>query len=101
MNPEELFDLETNGLDGGCDCSQGECSKINYQYTNISVPIELKPNTVAGDIVVECCEEPVIECCEDKCKNSCEITITQKVRIKIPICYQIDACVGESVISCG
>ena len=82
------------------NCSKDECVKMGYQYANVSSPIQLKPNIKIGDIDVECCNEPVVECCDCKCDSKCEITITQKVCIKIPICYEIDACVGESVIDC-
>lgn len=100
MSPEELNEMVFNNFNEECECPKGECSKINYQYANVSVPVQLKPKTIAGDIIVECCEEPHIECNDNQCENQSEITITQKVRIKIPIRYKIDACVGESVISC-
>lgn len=94
------YESESDNLNDNCNCSEDECVRTNYQYANVSVPIQLRPSATTGNIVVECCEEPVVECRGDERRNSCEITITQKVCIKIPISYQIDACAGESVIEC-
>ena len=98
MNPEEYNEMEF----GGCDDRNDGCSTVNYQYANISIPIEVRPKTKAGDITIECCEEPVIECCESECEceHGLDIVITQKVCIKIPIKYQLEASVGEDSIRC-
>lgn len=74
--------------------------KTVYHYADISVPLELKPHTTLCDMTVECCGEPTVDCRESKSGNACEITLTQKVNIKIPIRYQITACMGETVINC-
>ncbi|MGN1194129.1 MAG: hypothetical protein ACI4SB_01450 [Acutalibacteraceae bacterium] len=87
-------------LSDGCDCAQDGCVKTGYHYADISVPIELKPNTTLGEVVVECCGEPAVDCCEDKNADCCEVTVTQKVSIKIPLYYQVVACMGESTINC-
>ncbi len=85
---------------GGCDDRRDGCNTVNYQYANISIPVVVKPKTVTGDITIECCEEPCIECCEGECGNALDLVITQRVCIKIPIRYQIEACAGEESISC-
>lgn len=77
------------------------CKKIGYQYADISVPIELKPNATIGCIESECCGEPSVYCKENYTGNSCEITVTQKILIKIPVEFNVIACVGEEQISCG
>ena len=100
MNPEEYNERELNGMLGGCDDRKNGCSTVNYQFADISVPINVKPETTIGDITIECCDDPVVECCENECKNGLDIIVNQKVCIKIPIKYQIDTCVGEDSISC-
>ena len=65
------------------------------------VPIELKPNATIGCIESECCGEPSVYCKENYTGNSCEITVTQKILIKIPVEFNVIACVGEEQISCG
>ncbi len=96
MNQEEYNEMEF----GGCDGRNDGCTTLNYQYANISVPVEVKPKTTTGDVTIECCDEPVIECCTNECKDGLDIVITQKVCIKIPIRYQIETCVGEESIKC-
>lgn len=81
-------------------CKDG-CKKTGYQYADISVPIDLKPNATIGEIKSECCGEPSVYCKENHKGNSCEITITQKILIKIPVDFNVIACVGEEEISCG
>ena len=81
-------------------CSKDDCIKMGHQHADVSVPIQLKPKATIGDIVMECCEDPEVKCHEDRHKNVCEVVVTQKVCIKIPIRYQINACAGESVIKC-
>ena len=85
---------------GGCGGREDGCSTVNYQYANISVPINVTPKVKTGEITLECCEEPVIECCTNECKNGLDIVIIQKVCIKIPVKYQLEACVEEEHISC-
>lgn len=96
MNQEEYNAMEF----GGCDDGRDGCTIVNYQYANISVPVEVKPETTTGDITVECCDEPMVECCTNECGNGLDIVITQKVCIKIPIRYQIESSVGEERICC-
>lgn len=80
---------------------KGGCKKTGYQYADISVPIDLKPNATIGDIKSECCGEPCVYCKENHTGTSCEITITQKILIKIPVEFNVIACVGEEQIACG
>ncbi len=100
MDENLPYEAEPIDLRGDCDCSQDGCVKAGYRYAEISVPIELKPNTTLGEVVVECCGEPDIDCCEAGNADCCEITVTQKVSIKIPVYYQVLACMGDSKIDC-
>ena len=83
-----------------CKCQQDDCCKIGYQYADISIPVEIKPKAIVGKIETECCGEPTVVCSENICENSCEVIVTQRVSIKIPICYKVLTCVGESKINC-
>ena len=88
-----------------CECKDADsCKKVAYQNAEISVPVELKPDAKIGRIETECCGEPTIECKshkEDKEENVCMLVITQKVCIKIPIQYDLTACIGKEKIDCG
>ena len=95
MKPEEFSIIDF----GGCDDRDG-CGTVNYQYANISIPIAVTPKTRVGEITIECCDEPSIECIGCEHRHGLDLVVTQKVCIKIPVRYQIEACAGEESISC-
>lgn len=53
-----------------------------------------------GEVTVECCGEPCVNCRECDCGDACEIVVTQKVNIRIPVHYQVTACMGDSTMNC-
>lgn len=77
------------------------CTKMAQQYADISTPVSINSTATLGKIETECCGEPTVCCEETPCDNTSRITITQKVCIKIPISYKIDACIEEDGISCN
>lgn len=77
-----------------------DCLKVSRQYADVSLPIEIIPQVCAGCIEAECCGEPVVLCKDNCCGGSCEITITQKVEIRIPLKFSVNVEMGESAISC-
>lgn len=83
-----------------CDCSDRECAKIGVQYANVSTPIDITPHVEVGEIETECIGEPDVCCIEKPCEKANKILISQKICIKIPIKYDIIACVGESSVDC-
>lgn len=85
---------------GNCPCSKDGCEKIGYQYADICIPIDLKPDAALGNVTVECCGEPCLECLEHSGQNACKVIVTQKVNVRIPIRCQVTACMGESTINC-
>lgn len=101
MSREQIYEQETDNLICGCDNSYDDCENVHYQYADISFPVKLSPTVTIGDIEMEYCDEPVVNCCENRCEQNCNVTVSQKVRIKIPIRYEIDACAGESSINCN
>ncbi len=92
--------MEAESLDVEAIYKKDDCLKVGQQYADVNVPLQLKPKAIVGDIVMECCGDPEVKCLQDKQKNTCDVIVTQKVCIKIPICYGIDANVGESGITC-
>ena len=83
------------------DCKKNECSKLVYQYADISLPMELKPDVKVGKIEMECCGEPDITCKKTDPKDKCEFVITQKICLKIPVCYKVETCVGKKSVCCN
>lgn len=91
--PQESFDF--------CDCYNNQgCLKTGIQYANISTPVNITPNVKIGEIVTEYIGEPDVRCTETNCKNAYKLLIRQKIRIKIPIQYNIIARIGESIVDC-
>lgn len=76
------------------------CISVGYQYADIKIPIELKPDVTVGQIETECCGEPVAVCINNKSEKTCEIILTQKICIKIPVRYSTTACIGEAEADC-
>lgn len=81
--------------DAGC------CDKTAYQYADISACISLKPKMKLGTIQTECCGEPTVRCVQNGAENTTDIIITQKVCIKVPICYHVTASMKDDKIHCA
>ena len=82
-------------------CCENDCKNVGYQYADISVPIEICPETNVGRIETECCGEPYIECESEPCGANLNIIITQSVKIKIPVKFGIRTIEGNGYIKCG
>lgn len=78
----------------------GDCMRECYGFADVSVPVELRPNTVIGSIETECCGDPDITCEHESGNGRCCIVLTQRVRIKIPIDVGVSAVTGCSSVSC-
>ena len=84
--------------------AQGKCSHVCVQYADVSVPIKLNPYSNVGYVKVECCGEPEVVCrVKPECSKSkgCEFTITQTMRVKIPVEFGAVATVGDTIVECG
>lgn len=79
------------------------CTVVTSQYADVSVPMKLKPYANVGELVTECCGEPVIalrSCQGANCSCGCEITITQTICIRIPMEYGTETDVGDTTAIC-
>ncbi|MCC8042622.1 MAG: hypothetical protein LIO69_03805 [Oscillospiraceae bacterium] len=95
------FDTKSDDLfPKPCQCADGECTKVICKEAEITVPIELMPTASVNDISMECCSDPVVICSQCGCDDSCQLSITQKIKIKIPITYRLNTCIGKSEINC-
>ena len=74
------------------------CKRIIFQHEEVSIPVELKPTAKVEEIEAECCGEPKVE--TEKCNGTCRIKITQKIKITIPVQYDIATKVGRNEIDC-
>ena len=93
---EEIV-VDLGGGRPGCFKSVTECA-------DVSLPVSIKPYAIMGRVHTECVGEPIIRYCHsgdsrDGC-GKCEITVTQALKIKIPIEYGAVADAGRSHVKC-
>lgn len=69
------------------------------------VPVSISPFADACTVDVECCGSPVIHSGDESCcgtlNGSCEFTVSQKMRINIPIAFGADIIVGGTYVQNG
>lgn len=83
-----------------CGCNNQGCTKVGIQNANVSTPIDVTPNVKIGEIETEYLGCPEVSCTESCGGKTGKIVITQNIRMKIPIQYNVITSVGESSIDC-
>lgn len=79
------------------------CPAVGTQFANVCVPVTVKPFAIPGPVTVDCFGEPVIaseECCRGKVGQVCHFTISQKIKIEIPVDFGAAVKVGETFVDC-
>ena len=83
---------------------QEVCPALGYQDVNVGVPVEVKPYAKIGKNKTECVSKPVIErgpkVFEGRPKETCKFTISQKIRVEVPVIFGAKIEVGEARINC-
>ncbi len=81
------------------------CPAIGIQEVNVCVPVEVKPFAEVSKIKTQCLGRPVIhrgtKSCEGRCGETCKFTVSQKIRIEVPVLFGAKTEVGEAAIDCG
>ena len=84
--------------------NQNLCPALGYQEIDVCVPVTIKPFGDAGDVTTQCMGEPVIssncEGCTGYAGRICKFTVSQKLRVEVPIMFGADAVVGEALVDC-
>ena len=78
-----------------------KCDKDAFQFVDISVPVEICPDVKLGRIETECCGDPFIQCECEPCGSNLSIIVTQSVKIKIPVKFDIKTIEGNGFIKCS
>lgn len=85
-------------------CETG-CSTVGFQDVNVCIPVTIKPFGEAGNAKTTCIGKAVIssECdeCPGKTGEVCKFTISQKLRVEVPVIFGARAEIGEASIECG
>lgn len=81
------------------------CPAIGIQEVNVCVPVEVKPFAEVSKIKTQCLGRPVIHrgtsVCNGRCGESCKFTVSQKMRIEVPMIFGAKTEVGSAAIECG
>lgn len=110
MSDEMQFEMDTESYEAmeteECrDEKKAGCSAIGYQDVNVSIPVTVKPFGEAGNAKTHCVGKAVIseDCdeCPGKPGGVCKFTISQKLRVEVPVIFGARAEVGDASVDCG
>ncbi|MGO5053510.1 hypothetical protein ACTQ6A_13550 [Lachnospiraceae bacterium LCP25S3_G4] len=81
------------------------CSGVGSQLATICLPVSVTPYAITGPASFHCCGDMIItpacnECC-GKENGSCDFTITQTIKIDIPVEFGASVKIGDTFIECG
>lgn len=81
------------------------CSAIGYQDVDVCIPVTIKPFGEVGNVKTHCEGKPLIiqgcDCCPGKTGGVCKFTISQKLRVEVPVIFGAKAEIGEASVECG
>lgn len=80
------------------------CSAVSYQDINVCVPVTIKAFGEVANIEIECLGKPIINSncheCQNKSNSTCKFTISQKLRVTVPVVFDAKAETGEASVGC-
>ena len=81
------------------------CEAVGYQDVNVCIPVTIKTFGEAGNAKTQCLGKAVIssgcDICPGKPGGVCKFTISQKLRVEVPVVFGARAEVGEAAVDCG
>lgn len=85
------------------------CRKNVEQCVDVSAKLNVSPTTNVGAAMAACQGEPRVACVTNEGGGSVTLTVTQKVRVTVPICFGVTvepeeprvACAGREGAPCG
>lgn len=96
---ETMHKKECEGLD------RTGCSAVGYQDVNVCIPVTIKPFGEVGNAKTKCIGKAVVAqgCsrCPGKPGEVCKFTISQKLRVEVPVIFGARAEAGEASVDCG
>ena len=80
------------------------CPVKGYQDVLIGIPVEIKPFAEVGRVKTECLGKPIIHKgtfeCEGRPKETCKFTISQKLRVEVPVAFGAKTEIGQARVNC-
>lgn len=81
------------------------CPAVGSQTAMVALPVKVCPYSITGPAKIRCCGEPIVLPCSDHCRGkvngTCEFTISQKIKIEIPVEFGATVNVGDTYVECG
>lgn len=81
------------------------CAALGYQDVNVCIPITIKPFGDVGNAKTQCLGKPVVFSGCDQCPGKpgevCKFTISQKLRVEVPVIFGARAEAGDTSVDCG
>lgn len=81
------------------------CSTVGYQDVDVCIPITIKAFGEVGNAKTQCLGKSVISSGSDACSGKpgevCKFTISQRLRVEVPVIFGARAEAGEAIIDCG
>lgn len=92
--------------DPGCgEMDKAGCSAVGFQDVSVSIPVTIRPFGEVGNAKTQCLGKAVVASGSDYCPGKpgevCKFTISQKLRVEVPVIFGARAEVGEAVVDCG
>ena len=80
------------------------CPTVGFQDVTVGVPVEIKPFAQVGKVHTQCLGKPSIgkgkDECEGKSDEICRFTVSQKIRVEVPVMFGAKTEVGKAKVSC-
>jgi len=76
---------------------------LGTHYALVGVPVTVKPFAIPGHVSVECVDAPYMEPgenCRGRSGAVCHFTISQMLKIDIPVDFGANVKVGDSYVEC-
>lgn len=81
------------------------CSAVGYQDVDVCIPITIKAFGEVGNAKTQCLGKSTISSGPDVCSGKpgavCKFTISQTLRVEVPVIFGARAEAGEAIIDCG
>ncbi len=85
-------------------CAEERCDTKASQTATVCVPVTITPFAKVGAICTECCGKPEVSNKHGHCKGvengNCKFTISQKIRVEIPVEFGANTTVGGTFVEC-
>lgn len=81
------------------------CSAVGYQDVDVCIPITIKAFGEVGNAKTQCLGKSILSSdfnvCAGRPGEVCKFTISQRLRVEVPVIFGARAEAGEAIIDCG